>query len=262
MMVNYAEVGWLKNPAAMPPGVAQAFRAAGITESDYATILGADPFSKTTAIDPSRFIELSEAFPFEPVSSATETPANTSVTLTSESKSTSSTTGTQTVSLTVTVGAKVNAVFADLSLKVSDAFTYTHSQSLQKSNDQTQSAAFTIAQPAFGYTGGSYVFVYWDTVFQTFLFDIPAASATASDEQLSGVVKNKNGASVARTEVSFTLLDHTYRTMTDSRGFYKIFGKRTTVVPRGATGLLTIRGTTFPVVLRDGSTKHDVVLPT
>ena len=224
MDVNYAEVGWLKDPTKMPPGVTAAFQKAGIQVSDYATILSADPFANgSTAIDPSRFVELAESYPFEPVDSPTAMASTDTVTLTSDTKKISSVTGTESVGLTITVSAKVSAVFASVSLKVSDGFTYTHSKSLQSSTDTTQSAAFTIGQPAYGYAGGASIFVYWDTIFQTFMFANPSDASTAP-VITTGSLVDRAGAPIAKKPLTVSIDGQEYKTMTNSKGVYKIYG--------------------------------------
>jgi hypothetical protein len=221
MTIQYVEVGWLKNPTTMPPGVQTQLQSAGITSTDYATILTADPFANgSNGLDLSRFIELSESFPYEPPETVSDPAGSQTVTLTDETKSTSTSTDTASVGLSITATAKVNAVFASLQLKVSDSMTYTHTGSLQNSQDSTQSASFTIGQPAFGYAGPTNLLVYWDTLFQSFVFTFnPLTSESAS---VSGTVTDSSGKPVANQPLSIELPGLRLRTITDATGRYKV----------------------------------------
>jgi len=108
MTIQYADVGWLKNPSTMPPGLLSQFAQAGIQPSDYATILSADPFaSGAGTIDPSRFIELSETYPYEPPMEATDLPAFQTLTLSNETKNTSTTAVSTSNGVDITVSAKI-----------------------------------------------------------------------------------------------------------------------------------------------------------
>lgn len=259
-LINYVEVGWLKNPANMPPGVQSALRAAGITPDVYPTIMKVDPFATgSTPIDPARFVELSEGFPFEPVSTATATPGNTTGTFTNDTKYVSSIVNTATFGVAVTVTAKVDAVFASLALKVSDAFTYTHQKGVLNSNEIVQSAAFTIAQPAFGYTGGSYVFVYWDSVFQTFMFSIPPSPPTSEDVILTGTITDAGGQPARGRLVTLTVDGKSFRTVTNGAGVYKLYSYK----KKGRlseAGTLQISDQTEPVTVNPQGTVRNVLL--
>ena len=65
MIIQYVEVAWLKTPSLFPPGVKRLLDDAGLTASDYAIILGIDPFaSGATVIDQNRFLPTTQSFPY------------------------------------------------------------------------------------------------------------------------------------------------------------------------------------------------------
>jgi hypothetical protein len=171
-LMYYVYVGWLKNPATMPTTVANVLSAHGITPTQYAQLLKADPFAYSytfgQTIDPNRFQLVTTspgALPFIPVQHQGDKPSQTTYGLTR------STTTSQTSSSEVDYTASVTAstsFFASIS--VTDAYAWTATTSEKDSTGTTTGEALVMWQPAFGYSGPTLVRVYVDKIWKTFFF--------------------------------------------------------------------------------------------
>ena len=168
MIIQWVYASWLQDPSSMPPGVLQALDTAGLDAADYAQILSCNPFvSGDTAIDPDRFVPLSTTVPYEPPLSPGDTPANTGITQVSD------TTDTDTTQAQVQYGISYSvspSIVDFLGLNGSQSLQWTYTSTSTQTGDSSQSASTTIYGPAFGYTGPTDVYVYWDTVFSSFMF--------------------------------------------------------------------------------------------
>jgi hypothetical protein len=171
--------GLLKNPASMSPDLQQDLAAAGLGPGDYLNLLrsGANPFvvpqldlvgpPTPIAIDPNRFLPVSvPELSYQPPMAANATSPVTSYTATHSVDQT--TTNTLQVKLAVSLGASLGVSIA--SLDVTDSFTWTTTSSFSTESKSTQSAALAIGGPAYGYTGSINLNVYWDTIYNTFMF--------------------------------------------------------------------------------------------
>ncbi len=72
-VIQYVHVGWLNGHQPMPPGVEAALAAAGVTPSDYPTILARDPLvDGDGALQSNRFVKLNTTYPYIPPYSAND----------------------------------------------------------------------------------------------------------------------------------------------------------------------------------------------
>jgi len=241
MLIQYVYVEWLQNPSLMPPGVAQALAAAGLTTADYAQILACNPFgSGATAIDPNRFVPTTHSFPYEPPLTAADLVPTMTYTLTSAT----TTTDTQQVQtqygVSISVSAGIKAPFS-ASLKVTTSLQWTNTSTSTQTTGSTQQASVTIGGPAFGYTGPTDLLVYWDTVYSSFMF----AFATGSPS-MSGTLTDSAGNPVPNQAMTLTVGGITLSTFTNSRGQYNFYG-----APAGQ-GTATVESQQFPVAVGAG----------
>jgi hypothetical protein len=217
MMIQYVEVAWLKDPSKFPPGVKRDLDAAGLTPADYATILDTDPFSYgKTDFDPNRFLPTTQSFPYEPPDSANDPVPVEKYTQTNTVTYTAG--HTTTVVYGVSIGGSIHVPILG-SLKLSGAFEWTDTSSSVSTLASSQSATVTVGGPAFGYAGPTDVLVYWDTVFNSWMFRFPNELPS-----LSGAIVNRHGKSVARRPVRLSGQSHAFGTVTDSKGQYRFYG--------------------------------------
>jgi hypothetical protein len=173
MDIQYVLASWLKQPSLMPPGTAQKLAKAGLTTEDYAQILACNPFSSSPnpAIDPNRFVltQQGSGFTYEPPARRGDPVVSTTYTQTSAT--TNTTTAQTKVQYGVTLKEGVSGILADvLKFKVSGTLEWTNTSTSTQTTGSSQSATVTIGGPSFGYTGPTEVFVYWDTVYSSFMF--------------------------------------------------------------------------------------------
>jgi hypothetical protein len=220
MEIQHVHVGWLKAPTTMPPGVAQALQARGITPADFPTILLHAPFaSGSTTIDTSRFVQTTTSFPYEPPFAQGEPPNSYSLrvenqTITSHGSSRSHE---YKVGLRGTLGPGPQPLVAKL--VVSTQFTWTKSTSITDANTSTQSATVKVTGPSFGYLGPTNLAVYYDTLYNTFMFAPIVTSPT-----LAGFVRDSDERAVRHQEVVLTVNGVRHRTVTGRDGQYRFFG--------------------------------------
>jgi Domain of unknown function (DUF5050) len=235
MKITYVHAGWLKNPASMPPGQQQLLSAAGLTASDFATILALDPFANgATAIDSNRYLPTTFSFPYLPPFSASDSVP----TLSYNQQNTLTYVSGHSVQTEYEVAVTAMAGIKDkFGLKSTSTLTWTCASSTETTNESTQSASVTVGGPAFGYTGPTDVEVYWDTMFNSFMFafakDTPA---------IAGQLKDHGGKALAHTPLTFS-------TFTGPKGEYSFHH-----VPAGSATLL-VRGEHFPVLIGSGAGK-------
>jgi hypothetical protein len=176
MLVQKVYALYLKNPSLMAqqdPGLKADLDAAGLTAQDYQQILSADPFIQPgTAIDLKRYVRVTEqTYSYDPPPTAKDTPSiskyeqTNSATQTTEKKVEVDTKAS--VGLSTTVG---SPAVVQAKLTLTDTFSWKNTNSQATSSGSTQSATFSVGGPAFGYHGPVDVVVYWDTVYNTFMF--------------------------------------------------------------------------------------------
>ena len=224
MVVTYVYVGWLTNPSQMPPGETQLLQSYGISQQDYPEILKADPFAASSppaTPDPQRYQPLFITFPYEPPFS----PGDPVPTL----KFTATYTKTQGASSTAeneyTVGLSLSSEggfpgLAKLTLKDELNWTWNSTDTRSTSNETTNSAAVTVGGPAFGYQGPTDMAVYYDVLYKTFLF----APLPTTPPTLTGAVTTRAGKAVSGKEVIISSTGKRYRTYTNAKGEYRVFG--------------------------------------
>jgi hypothetical protein len=173
MTIQWVSVSELQNPSSMAPGLKQQLDAAGLTQSDYATILTANPFaSGTTTIDPTRYWLYNQSFPYEAPLAPSDPVPTESYTLTDSTTQTSTQTQEVQYGVSVSVEAGIQAPFS-AKLKVSDSFQWTNTNSQSQQSQSSQTASVTIGGPAYGYAGPTVLLVYWDSVYSSFMFAFP-----------------------------------------------------------------------------------------
>jgi len=233
-------VGWLNNHVPMPPEQLRTLQNAGITPQDYPTILKADPFASLGTVrirgsqgnsiatspatpDPQRFQYTNNSFPYEPPLTARDPQGTQKVTIAHTINQTSGV-ASQTeysVGLNLQTGANILDL-VKATLKSDNTWTWTDATATSTSNGKTESATIVVGGPAFGYQGTTdNIDIYLDTTYKTFLF-WPVSSSSAS---LSGTVLGAAGKPAAGVEVKVLANGVTHRTITDSRGQYRVFGR-------------------------------------
>jgi hypothetical protein len=219
--IQYVYVGWLKHPDQLPPGVAQIFQKHGLTAQDYANILKQDPFANGPGTVGARFKPLNTTFPYEPPFSASD-PVPTysfSVTDSSVTTNTSSVENDYKVELDIKTGANF---IASASLENKDSWEWDNTSSKSDSATATQSAAVTVGGPSFGYTGPTDIEVYYDAIYKTFMF---RALDPSQPLAFKGTWKSRAGQPVGFKEVIVNTKGGTYRTFTNAKGEYRVYGK-------------------------------------
>lgn len=237
MNIQFVFVGHLKDPSQMPPGVKDQLDAAGLTTSDYAQILLADPFANgDVPVDPNRFATLNTTFPYEPPFAPGDPSPTFSFTATHEvtSTSTSTTTKEYTTGLTISGDTNFLQVFKT-SLKADNSWTWTDENSHSDAVGSSESASVTIGGPSFGYTGPTDVAVYYDLIYKTFAFQFLPPSLQAA--QVQGLVVSDSNAPVAGKEVAVVADGITYRTFTNAVGEFHVPGVRGAVTQLRVDGV-------------------------
>jgi hypothetical protein len=230
-VVTYVYVGWLKNPSQIPPGELQLLQRYGITPQDFPEMLKADPFANTsrfssvlrtdTVPDPRRFQPLFTTFPYEPPFGPGDPVPTFKFTTTY-----TNTAGTSfTAQSEYTVGLKLQATggffgLAKLTLKDQANWTWTSTDTRSSSTGTTESASVTVGGPAFGYQGPTDMVVYYDVIYKTFLF----APLPTTSPPLLGSVATSAGRLVSGKEVIVVANGVRYRTFTNAKGQYRVFG--------------------------------------
>lgn len=238
--IQFAYVGWLKDPSQMPQMLSNKLAAYGITTADYAVMLQADPFAfGDVPVDPARYSQLNTTFPYEPPFAPGDPPPTLNFTATHTTTHTFSTSKTNEygVAVTLSVGIGDPEVFR-VALKTTDSWTWTDTHSNAEADGTSDSASVTIGGPAFGYTGPTDVAVYYDEIYKSFLFKfVPGQAlggggearalrteAAAVEAPLQGVVVSASGAPVAGREVVLIAGGVPHRTFTNADGEFRIFG--------------------------------------
>jgi hypothetical protein len=259
-VITYLYVGWLRNPSTIPPGELQLLQRYGITPADYPQILKADPFwfkrpiesiQQIGAPDPKRFEQLFTTFPYEPPFSATD-PVPTYKFTSTYAKTTSSTSTSQTettVGLTLQTSGGFLSLFT-LTIKDQATWTWTNTDTTSNSTGSTESATVTVGGPAFGYTGPTEMAVYYDKIYKTFLF-----FPVTGNPVLTGAVTLRAGQARFGQEVIVESNGAKYRTFTNAKGEYKVYGNVTGPVK------VTVGGTTKNLPQLPPDRKMNIAMP-
>jgi hypothetical protein len=250
MDIQFVFVGWLKNPSLMPPGVQNQLASYGITSADYPAMLSADPFANgATTIDSSRYAPLNMTFPYEPPLNPGDPSTTTNFTATFSSTSTSSTTTTHQYSVGASVSGGFN--FASVwhaSLKIDNTWTWTHTNFRSTSTGTSESASVSVGGPSFGYSGPTSIAVYYDRLYNTFLFApfVPGFGSVA----VEGTLVSDSHGPVAGKEVVAVADGVTYRTITNAAGEFWIYtSKAATVQLRAGNVEMSVAPSRAPIVI-------------
>lgn len=194
-------VSELKNPATLPPGVADQLARSwagpnqGLNATDFATILKTDPFANgPAAIDPTRFQPVGGgSFSYRPPPVGGQ-PGTQMFSLGYSATNSQTQTATDTLSISFTEGD--GASFLEGMLKEENkqtrTLTWVHKVATSSSTTTNQSAKFSLTGPGVGYQGQTVVQAYQDVVYGTFMFafvDLPTftfAAAPASQTVSAG----------------------------------------------------------------------------
>jgi hypothetical protein len=227
---QFVYAGALKDPSKLPPGLVRDFQAAGITPQDYADILSYDPLAQCAlplvstppcnAPPPTapRYVSAFTSIPYDPPFAQGDTVPTQTISI----DNTTTTTHTDAyqidkkLGITVETGVDFGPVF-QATLTETNQFTWTSANSTANSAGNEQKMSLTIGGPAFGYAGPVNLAVYYDTLYQTFVF-VPFEIAASS---LHGVVLSNAGKPRAGQAVTAIAGDVKYRTFTNSAGEYR-----------------------------------------
>lgn len=197
-------------------------------------IQSANPFANgASAIDANRFLPTPQSFPYEQPFSAADAAFTSSI----ATQNSVNVTNTHTVQHQYGVAATVSGGVA-VTLKVASSLEWTNTNTMGTSTTSQQSATATVGGPAFGYKGPTDVVVYWDSIYNTFMFAFPPDPPAAS-----GTLLDSKGKPVSYKPVTLTVGTHTFKTFTNERGIYRFFG-----APAG-NGSLVVEGSKFPVAV-------------
>ena len=254
--IQYVYVGWLKNPSLIPSGVAQRLQAYGITTADYAEMLKADPFANgETSIDPERFQTdtLHTTFPYEPPFAPDEPVPLMKFTAVYSDTAFSSSSLQKEYSVGLTISGSASFIgLAKTKFKNQNTWTWTNTSTSSTSTGTSESASVTVAGPSYGYTGPTDMVVYYDVLYKTFLF---APIETTLPLALSGSVENTSGELLSGKEVVVMANGTLYRTFTNAKGEYRIFGNISGPL------LLRVDNVWKPIQQIPLQKRFDVVLP-
>ncbi|NOU28770.1 MAG: hypothetical protein HOO96_12765 [Polyangiaceae bacterium] len=244
-IVQYVYVGWLKNPATLPPGVKAALDSAHITPADYPTILARDPFANgATTIDTNRFAITNTTFPYEPPYAAGSAGPAQTYAISNDLTVKSGTSASDSYSVGLQESLGFNLLIFSASVKSTQSWTWTNTSTQGDSWQSKQSASVTVTGPSYGYAGPTNVDVYYDRLYSSFFYAFQPLSTLAarpSSAAVRGAVVGADGKPVANEPVLMNVGGRTYRTFTGPRGEYYFYGAR---APQAT---LTARGQTRPV---------------
>jgi Domain of unknown function (DUF5050) len=241
-------VGELKNPATIDAGKKTQMDKAGFTESEYGKVLALNPFaSGKTAIDSKRYFPLLN-IAYDPPTTATD-PVSSETYLLQNNE-----TDTNTLTSSVSYGVKleISAGFDEIGTKIDTSlgFQWTNSASTATTNVSATSANLTIGGPAYGYSGPTDLWVYWDGIYSSYMFSL----INSGSPSLTGQVVTRDKKPAARVLVTLTVGSKTYRAYASRNGTYRFFG-----TPQGA-GKLSIGSEVFPITIAAGKAAGTIQL--
>ena len=169
MNIQPVTVGELKNPATMPANLKRELDAAGLTPSDYESILNMNPFAfGPAAIDPKRFAAQPQALSYVYNPAIVQTQGYT---LSSSEIQKSTHTTENTYGVTASASAGMQGIFK---VTATFSFQWTNSNTATVTEQTTNSASALIAQPSSSWNGSVEALVYWDTFYNSFMFAFPS----------------------------------------------------------------------------------------
>lgn len=176
--LQYVYVGWLNGDQAMPPPVLTALQNAGITPQDYPVIMARDPFATGSSLDPNRFLPYGIPYAYEPPFAPTDPVPLQTVSLYTDQVTTTgvSTEDSYGVQMSATGGGNFLELFS-AKITAKGTWTWTSKSTNMSSLDTSSAATAVIGGPAYGYTGGTSLQLYYDTVYNTFAFAVMSADS-------------------------------------------------------------------------------------
>ena len=256
-IIQYLTVGQLKKFVNDPTSidndaVGGPLKAIGFQQSDFKAMLDADPFwNGIYIIDPNRFVRLAQTFPYEPSPS---TDGSTLSTFSVKNDAMTTSTNESTVSNDLKVSVTAMAGFGAWSASATATFewTWTNETTNSSSADNTQTATLAIGQPSPTYKGYTVMGVYWDQLWESFLF-VPLS--LTGQYQMSGVIYDKRGIPVPHADVVLNIGATHMTTYTNSAGHY-VFYLPQNKIPKSA--VLISGGLKTNVKLKSRSTIADL----
>src|ERR1700674_2714212 len=213
-----------------------------LTPLDCSTIVKQDPFAKGSTVISQRFV-YTAAYNYEPSSSCSS--------VSGKYEHEQDADASHTVEVEITTGYSEGASggygIIKASMKASQDFTWTNTSSKTATTGSTQTASFTLPCPA-NDTGNSWIAVYWDSLYGTFMF-MPTNIPGLVIHQ--GHVSDSAGKLVRYQIVTLSYGGKTYHTATNGNGDYRFFAPQNAPkVALPATGQLTVMGFKQAVTLR------------
>jgi hypothetical protein len=183
---------------------------AGMKPQDYAQLLTVNPFANGPApVDLSRYVLTNIFLPYQPPESSQESVPTASVNLSSTVTNTSQKVSQSTWSMSLSIAATVWSV----ALKVASSLSWTNSTTKTNSIVTTQTAIAIIGGPSAGYTGPTDLLIWWDTMFDVFMFTFADGPPTQT-----GTLFDAAGKPLPHTDVQLTVGSQVFYTRTDSKG--------------------------------------------
>jgi hypothetical protein len=243
-LIHPVYVGSLKGTLSMDPDTKAKLEGAGITPAEYPAILARDPFASSsgTAVDPVRFDLLDTTLPYMPSPVPGASMDGGQVVLNNSEVKLDARAAEDAYNVTLTAGAGGGFAGFGAFLTATTSWTWTSTTVKTTSTGDEQEATAYVFGPSSTYSGPTDIEVYWDRIYDSFLFKFvePGVQPT-----LVGVV-TRGGQPQPYQPLSLRIGDRTYRTLTNSKGEYRLFR-----VPAG-TGQFTVFGTSRSVTV--GST--------
>jgi hypothetical protein len=149
----------------------------GITSAYYPQLLSADPLATGSVLaegmDSNRYEYLGQ-FPYLPPFSQGDSASTQSFSIDRRVANSTTTTSDHSYSVGVTVSGGLDVGLFKAKLTASTNWTWSSSSSSKMSTGSGSTDSFTVGQPAFGYTGGTNLYVYEDKIYKTYAFALSA----------------------------------------------------------------------------------------
>ncbi|MEI6002436.1 hypothetical protein H3V53_36550 [Paraburkholderia bengalensis] len=192
----------------------------GVTASDYANILAADPFASVgddtgeRPLPPARYVYTGISLPYQ--EAPAEAPSSgTEYDVSDENLDKSQHAEESSTSFKVEAGAGSEKIGS--SVKAIGQWTWTNKWSWETSKDYKATAKVKFGPPSSGYSGTTLFDVYEDMLFHTFMFRRATPAIAAQ-----GLLTDQSGHPLPNEKIRFIIGMQTLTTYTNSRGEYKI----------------------------------------
>lgn len=212
----------LRDPSQMQPGTKALLDAAGITTAQhYQELLRLNPFSSgPAAIDGNRFQFWGTMF-YKPPLYPNDRPISETKSITIDAAVSQSKTVVNEYAVEASVNGSTSFIgLFDTKIKLGGKWVWTNSNTAKSTSGVIQTASVTIDGPAYGYTGSQSMGIYYDLVYQTFMF-----SPMNVDPIMRGSLKSRSGQSLKSKAVTVVSNGGKYHTFTDDQGEFLVYGK-------------------------------------